>query len=141
MWENKLTPMEALVVLFMIKIGRENGNGLVDVNALARALKRSKSRIRLLLNNLKSKGIVIDIGKIVSEETEETKGYLGPKDFEEIMKIIMSPNRGVEKQWTLADVNVLDDKAVIDFIKAKPEFDRYFGLEKVMKFLGINYGR
>lgn len=136
--QDRLTPMEALTVLFMIKLCRE-GDGFVTVDMLAKALNRSKSRVRLLLNSLKSKGIVIDRVPIAlpSDTKEyEKKDELGWKDIKEIQRLIEKPDRGVEKKWTVV-LNIEDNEAIKNFIRSRPEFNQYFGLNNVLKFLGM----
>lgn len=130
--------MEALTVLVMIKLCR-GGDGFVTVDMLAEALNRSKSRVRLLLNSLKNKGIVVDRIPITlpSDIKEDELGLAG---VEEIRKLIEEPDRGVEKRWTVV-LRLDDDEAIKNFIKFRPEFNQYFGLDKVLKFLGLQDGQ
>lgn len=145
----RLTPMEALTVLLMIRLCRENNemSGFVNVETLAKALKRSKSRVRLLLNSLKSKGVVTDEypmarprGPIGHLGGEATTSRDVPEDVKgEIYKMLERPERGVEKWWTVV-VDLDDTEAIREFVRSRPEFDRYFGLANVLRFLGIPDG-
>jgi len=135
--ESMLTPMEALTSLYIIKLGR-NTNGMVSVRELAQAMRRSEPRVRMLLSQLKKKGVAVDrfpvreLPEIPAEDLD--KVHLDAPD--EMLDLVTKPRGGIEKLWTLT-INMKDDEAVRRFIESRPEFERYFGLDRVKKFLGL----
>jgi len=132
-----LTPVEAYALIGMIYIIRKKGKPYVTVNELSKVINRSESRVRVILNELKKKGYVIDedLRNTVLRERileslsgEHLGGDLGggmEVIDEGLDKRFRTPRGGVEKAWMINGYDVLRPEGLESFFKVHAEELKY----------------
>jgi len=110
-----LTPVELYTLYLMAYIMRLNRRGYVTVKELAKAMNRAESRVRAILNSLKEKGFVIDIGD--KKSNSNNVDSLSIKIDRRIAERFRVRGGGVEKLWSIVGYNILDDSELERFFR------------------------
>jgi len=120
-----LTPVEAYTLIGMIYLIRKKRKPYVTVSELSEVIKRSESRVRVILNNLKKKGYVIDEDLrnliFIKERIESVSpDHLGSERetiHEDLDERFRAPRGGVEKAWMIKGYDVLRDEGLKSFFE------------------------
>jgi len=131
-----LTPVEAYTLIGMIYIIRKKGKPYVTVNELSKVINRSESRVRVILNELKKKGYVVDedLRNMVLRERileplsgEHLLGGGGVMEVvdEDLDKRFRTPRGGVEKAWMINGYDILNPNGLESFFKDHAEELKY----------------
>jgi len=120
-----LTPVEAYTLIGMIYLIRRKGKPYVTVSELSKVINRSESRVRVILNDLKEKGYVIDedLRNLIFKErvlNALSPDHLGPGGesiLEGLDVRFRAPRGGVEKAWMINGYDVLRDEGLKSFFE------------------------
>jgi len=126
--EEKLTRLEAELILSFIALAREKGSPYVTYRELARYSDKSHDIVRAYLKRLKKKGEVIDVcvEYMMKSGTGSFFTKIGEKAITDQEYSSLCPKGEIEKTWRLVRLNPLNDREVIRYLKEeRPEIIYY----------------